>query len=332
MSNHYRQEGVSVIICCCNSAARIRETLQALAGQRFRKPLAWEIILVDNASTDNTSGIARAIWDSDGLEIPLHIVEEPEPGLIHARNKGIRAAAHSIVLFCDDDNRLSPDYVEGVFDVLTSDEHTAACGGMGIPAFGGTKPAWFDEYQEAFAVGSQAINEEGGRILNLYGAGLAVKQTALEQLERSGFVSTMKGRTGGALSSSEDTELTYALVLMGYRLQYVPELTFFHFLPRRRLTFDYVKKIFIAFGKDGPVRNLYYSYISTRRSHHPVRNWYVHMALCLFRFVKYFLVPPKKKGRWVYFHWNIAYFRQLLVLWRQWPAFRQNVERINLSK
>jgi glycosyltransferase involved in cell wall biosynthesis len=331
MSNQ-RQEGVSVIICCYNSAARIRETLQALADQRFSKPLAWEIILVDNASTDNTSGIAEAIWGSCGLEVPLHMVEEMEPGLMYARNKGISAARYSIVLFCDDDNRLSSGYVEGIFDILISDEHIAACGGMGIPAFGATKPAWFDEYQEAFAVGSQAINEEGGRILNLYGAGLAVKQTALDQLRQSGFVSTLKGRTGGALSSSEDTELTYALVLMGHRLHYAPELTFFHFLPRRRLTFEYVKKIFIAFGKDGPVRNLYYSYISTRRSHRPVRNWYVHMGLCLFRFVKYFLVPPKRKGRWVYFLWNIAYFKQLLILWRQWPAFRQNVEKINLSK
>jgi len=325
-------KGVSVIICCYNSAARIRETLQALAGQRFSKPLAWEVILVDNASTDNTSGVAAGIWATFDLPVPLRIEEEAEPGLMHARNKGIRAADYSIVLFCDDDNRLSPDYVEGVFDILSSDEHTAACGGMGIPAFGTAKPAWFDEYQEAFAVGSQAINEEGGRILNLYGAGLAVKRAALEQLERTGFLSTMKGRTGGTLSSSEDTELTYALVLLGYRLHYAPELTFFHYLPRRRLTFGYVKKIFIAFGKDGPVRNLYYSYISDRRSHRPVRNWYVHMCLCLFRFVKYFLLPPKKRGRWIYFHWNIAYFRQLLVLWRQWPVFRQNIEKINLSK
>lgn len=340
MSNHWENvrktgpvhPGVTVIICCYNSTTRLRETLQALAGQRFHRQLAWEIVLVDNASTDNTSGIADAIWESCGVKAPMRIVKETEPGLIHARNRGVRTARYSIVLFCDDDNRLSPDYVEGVFDILESDANMAACGGMGIPTFGATKPLWFDEYQEAFAVGSQAINEEGGRILNLYGAGLAVKRSALMRLEQSGFVSTMKGRTGGALSSSEDTELTYALVLMGYRLHYAPELTFFHFLPRRRLTFEYVKRIFIAFGKDGPIRNLYYSYISTRRSHRPVRNWYIHMALCLFRFVKYFLAPPKKKGRWVYFHWNIAYFRQLLILWRRWPAFRQNVEKINLSK
>jgi glycosyltransferase involved in cell wall biosynthesis len=296
--------------------------------QRLRKQLAWEIILVDNASTDNTAGVAEAIWESTGSEICLHIVEEAEPGLMNARNKGIKMAGYSIVLFCDDDNRLSPDYVEGVFDVLESDINAAACGGMGIPAFETTKPEWFDEYQEAFAVGSQAINEEGGRILNLYGAGLAVKQTALEQLQRSGFASTMKGRVGGTLSSSEDTELTYALVLMGYRLHFAQELTFFHYLPRRRLTFGYVKKIFIAFGKDGPIRNLYYSYISTRRSHQPIRNWYAHMVLCLYRLVKYFLLPPKKKGRWVYFHWNIAYLNQLIVLWRQWAGFRQNIEKI----
>lgn len=325
MSN---QKGVSVIICCYNSATRIRETLQALAGQRFRRQLAWEVILVDNASTDNTAGVAEAIWESTGLGVSLQIVPEAEPGLMNARNKGIKMAGYSIILFCDDDNRLSPDYVEGVFDILEADKDTAACGGLGIPAFGATKPAWFDEYQEAFAVGSQAINEEDGRILNLYGAGLAVKQVVLEELMRSGFQSTMKGRTGGTLSSSEDTELTYALVLMGYRLHYAPELTFFHYLPSQRLTFEYVKKIFIAFGKDGPIRNLYYSYISTRRSHQPIRNWFVHMVLCLYRLVKYFLLPPKKKGRWIYFQWNIAYLRRLIALSSQWPVYRQNIEKI----
>ena len=332
MSNNQMQKGVSVIICCYNSATRLRETLQALADQRFKQPVSWDIVLVDNASTDNTAAVAESIWASMGQPVLLRIEEEREPGLMHARNRGIRAAAYSNLLFCDDDNRLSPDYVEGMFRLLESDDDLGACGGMGIPAFGATKPGWFDEYQEAFAVGSQMLNEENGRILSLYGAGLAVRKTALEELEATGFVSTMKGRTGNALSSSEDTELTYALVLMGYRLHYAPELTFFHFLPRRRLTFDYVKKLFISFGKDGPIRNLYYSYISTRRSHRLIRSWYIHMALCLFRLVKYFIMPPKKKGRWVYFHWNLAYFRQLVALSRQWMLLRGNIEKLKTSE
>jgi len=322
------RSGVSVIVCCYNSVARIRETLQALAAQTFKSPLAWEIVLVDNASTDNTAGIAESLWGSFSVRAPLRVIQEPEPGLIHARQTGIKQAAYSIMLFCDDDNRLSPGYVEGVFRILTFNEDIAACGGMGIPAFGTTKPVWFDEYQEAYAVGSQAINAEGGRILNLYGAGLAVKREALEKLAASGFESTLKGRTGGSLSSAEDTELTYALVLLGYRLHFASELTFLHFLPRRRLTFEYVQQLFVAFGKDGPVRNLYYSYISTRRSHQTIRNWYAHLALCLFRVVKYFLIPPKKNGRWIYFRWNIAYIQQLFVLWGRWPALKANIEKI----
>jgi len=332
MSNNQPEKGVSVIICCYNSATRLRETLQALAGQRFRQPMNWEIILVDNASTDNTAGIAEAMWKSVGRPVLLRVVKEPKAGLMHARRKGIEASGYSILLFCDDDNRLCADYVEGVFQLLEQDAGMAACGGRGIPAFGATKPAWFDDYQEAYAVGSQLLNEEDGRILNLYGAGLAVKKAALERLERAGFVSTMKGRTGSALSSSEDTELTYALVLMGYRLHYASELTFFHFLPGRRLTFDYVKKLFISFGKDGPVRNLYYAYISKRRSHRLIRSWYAHMALCLFRLVKYFIIPPKRSGRWIYFHWSLAYLKQLLVLFRQWAQLQGNIEKVKTSQ
>ena len=317
--------GVSVIICCYNSAERIGATLSALAAQEFQTILDWEIILVDNASTDLTAGIADSIWTSLQTGIDLRIVYEGEPGLGNARNAGIREARYSVLLFCDDDNWLSPGYVQGVFRALDGDRNLAACGGRGIPVFETGKPEWFDEYAEAFAVGSQELNTEDGRLLNLYGAGLAVRKEALDRLYLTGFMALMKGRTGSQLSSSEDTELTYAFVLMGYRLQYLPELSFSHYLPAARLRFDYLKRIFTAFGADGPVRNLYYAHISHRCSHKRIRNWSWHLALALFRVCKYALFPPKKRGRVIYFRWNKAYIRQLFALRGEYPQILANI-------
>lgn len=205
-------EGVSIILCCYNSINRIRETLQALSEQVVGKNLQWEVILVDNASTDTTGEVANAIWHSLGNKTQMRIVSEPKPGLGEARNRGIAEAAFGTLVFCDDDNWLGPNYIETAKAIMNADKQIAACGGLGIPVFEiQPAPIWFDEYAEAFALGPQTLNTENGKILNLYGAGLVVRKEYLMELYNSGFHPTMSGRTGKKLSSSEDTELTYAL-------------------------------------------------------------------------------------------------------------------------
>ncbi len=321
-------KGVSVIVCCYNSSGRLEKTLQALAKQQFNQNLLWEIIIVDNASKDNTTVAAAEIWEKLNTPIKIKIVGEAIPGLGNARKKGITKAAYSVILFCDDDNWLAPNYVQRIFDILENDSTIAACGGMGIPVFETAEPYWFYAYAEAFALGSQEINNEKQQLLNLYGAGLAIQKHALEQLYQSGFDPLLQGRIGKKLSSAEDTELTYAFVLMGYKLFCSDELKFFHYLPKERLTFDYLKNLFIAFGNDGPVRNLYYAYISNRFFHKKIQNWNFHFALSLFRLAKYFIIPPKKFGRFIYFNWSITYIQQLFAMRKNYPKMKQHILQI----
>ena len=322
------KKGVSVIICCYNSAQRISNALVALAKQQYPATLLWEIIIVDNACTDNTGQIACEIWETFNTDIALRVVYEPLPGLGHARIKGVNEAMHPIVLFCDDDNWLAENYVQGVCEILEGDCNIAACGGMGIPVFETPEPYWFYQYAEAFALGSQEINSENGQLLNLYGAGMAVQKHILKKLYQSSFDPLMKGRSGKQLSSSEDTELTYAFVLMGYKLFYAPDLKFFHYMPKERLTFEYLKKLFISFGNDGPFRNLYYAFISKRFLHKHMKNWGIHLLISTVRLVKYFILPPKKYGRAIYFNWNVAYIRQLVAIRKNYPKLKKHINRI----
>lgn len=321
-------KGISVVVCCYNSATRLNKTLQALARQRCNSDVCWEVILVDNASTDNTSVVAADIWQKLEATSPIKIVYESNAGLGNARIRGVQESIYSFVLFCDDDNWLTETYVQGVYDILAADDTIAACGGMGVPAFETAEPFWFYAYAEAFALGSQEINSENGQMLNLYGAGLAVRKKVYEQLFEDGFDPLLKDRVAKKLSSSGDTELTYAFVLMGYKLACSDELKFFHYLPKERLTFDYLKKLFIAFGTDGPVRNLYYAYISHRCFHRHIKNWNFHVLLSLVRLVKYGVIPPKKYGRNIYFHWNLAYIRQLFAIRKNYPAMKKHIAKI----
>jgi glycosyltransferase involved in cell wall biosynthesis len=260
--------------------------------------------------------------------IPFRVVYAHNAGLAYARQEGIKASKYEYLIFCDDDNHLDSGYVEGIFTHLENNPKVAAVGGRGIPQFEGEQPDWFTTYSEVYAVGSQEINKEGDNILNLYGAGIGIRKSVLHLLEERKFTPVLVGRSGKNLSSAEDTELTYAMVLLGFRLMYDEQLTFIHYLPKERLNRGYLEKIMTSFGADGPVRNLYYAYISKRPIHKNIKNWYFHLALCYIRFVKYLVVPPKKDGRRIYLQWNKAYLKSLFEIKHRYAFLKMNIESL----
>lgn len=326
------EQGVSVILCCYNSSSRIRPTLEALAIQDFATAVPWEILVIDNASTDNTREAAATTWSSLETPFELRILSEENPGLSHARKTGVEQARFDTIIFCDDDNWLSPDYVYRAYLNIYNNQSLAACGGKGIPVFETEPPDWFWDYSEAFAVGSQTLNMEHGKLLNLYGAGITFRKEPLKHLYKSGFVSQLTGRIGKSLGSAEDYELTYACVLLGYGLKYDENLTFQHYISQERLSYAYLRKLFHAFGTDGPVRNIYYSAVSTRRSYRWIRKWTFHLLLSISRLIKYLLVPPKKNGRMIYLIWSVAYIKQLFFLRKNYDQILNQVDAIKRTR
>ena len=124
------QNGVSIVICCHNSSKRLPEALRHLALQAGTENIPWEVIVVDNASTDDTSNAACRSWPSDA-PVPLRVVSEPHAGLSHARFRGIRESKYELVSLVDDDNWVASDWVARVYNVLSSKHSVAACGGIG---------------------------------------------------------------------------------------------------------------------------------------------------------------------------------------------------------
>jgi glycosyltransferase involved in cell wall biosynthesis len=119
--------GISVIICCYNSEHRLPQTINHLIAQSV-DGFSVEIILVDNASTDNTSIVAFDLLKSQS-KISYKIVEEPIPGLSNARKKGIDSSSYNILLFCDDDNWLNPSYLATTYNLLNKYKDIMVLGG-----------------------------------------------------------------------------------------------------------------------------------------------------------------------------------------------------------
>src|SRR6185295_19406533 len=96
-----KEPSISVIICTYNRDKFIGEALTCLAKQTLPAE-NFEIIVVDNRSTDNTAAIAKK-FIADHQELRARYVMEPHKGLSFARNRGIAEARASIITFIDDD-------------------------------------------------------------------------------------------------------------------------------------------------------------------------------------------------------------------------------------
>lgn len=242
-------KGISVVVCCYNSSARIHETLKHLACQLVNGFDA-EVILVNNNSSDDTVVRAESSWSTFNTKIPLKIVEEPAPGLSHARHTGVVHAAFDFVVFCDDDNWLDQNYLNIAVTVLNTDVQIGAAGGQGQPVYETTPPEMIVDHVTQYAVGPQS--KESGDITYskgyLYGAGIVIRKAAYFNLIQKGFTFALTDRIGQNLVSGGDFELCQAFILSGYKLYYEERLLFKHYLTSNRLNKDYLIRMNKGFG------------------------------------------------------------------------------------
>lgn len=252
--------GISVIICCYNSADRLPETLKHLAAQRVSEKIKWEVIIVDNASSDSSSKIAQQEWAKYKInQIPFNVVNESCRGLRYAREKGLICAKYEYLLYCDDDNWLAPQYLSMVFEILTHDAQIGVLGGCGT--FEPEKPVWQDieKFKSNYVNGSQPYAAEQHWV---YGAGSTYKKSILTYLYSQSWQPITKGRTGNKLSSGEDVEICFICFLLGYKIIADDRLSFKHFVPIKRQNETYITNMSFWHGYTNVLLNGYYTLIN----------------------------------------------------------------------
>ena len=222
--------GVSIVICCYNSAAKLPAALARLQAQREADAISWELIVVDNASSDDTGAVARRLWPSAG-RVPLTVITERRRGVAHARAAGFAAARYDAVSFIDDDNWVCDRWVARAAQVMMEHPEVGACGGYSEPLCEGPAPAWFKRYRQYYAIGPEPLSE-GTPPETLWFAGMTVRAQAWRDLRHSGFRFLTE-------YGAEDNELSLALRLAGWKLRVDDELRLTHVLPAARLTWKY---------------------------------------------------------------------------------------------
>ena len=235
--------GISFVICCYNSSQRLPETLRHLAAQQVQG-MEWEIVLVDNASTDDTVSRAKELWAAYGYRCELRIVSEQRRGVNHARITGINAAAFELIVFCDDDNWLDPDYLQLAAEIM-NDTSIGVCGAKGTAIFEKTEPVWFSQYKAVFACSEQA-DKEGvldWNNIGLYSAGMVVRKSVISEVLGSGYESIFEARNDNKLSGGEDFEMVVLIRALGYKAYYSPRLSFKHYMPESRMQWSYLTRL-----------------------------------------------------------------------------------------
>jgi glucosyl-dolichyl phosphate glucuronosyltransferase len=245
---------VSVVLCTRNRADFLEAAIRSLVAQDFPRD-RFEIILVDNASSDATPEVARSF----AAEADLRYVREERIGLCIARNTGWQAARGPIIAYFDDDAVARPGWLAAIADAFARHDGTdiGVVGGPVSPLWQAPRPPWLPDA----VAGSLTIVDWGPeeKILTnidrewLVGANMALPKGVLE--ETGGFHPWLD-RVGGSLLSSGDVFLQKAVMRLGYACLYVPGMAIEHVVPPSRLGQDWFLKRFYWQGISDAVMHL----------------------------------------------------------------------------
>lgn len=252
------EQGISIIVCCYNSAKRIKDTLIHLAQLEHSSNV--EVLLIDNNCSDQTVEIALNTWKEQGNPYSLKILKETQPGLSYARKCGVAAAKYDLILFCDDDNHLAKDYLKVGEAFMRSNPEVGACFGNASPLFEKEAPKWIYPFLESYAIGPN--NLKSGEVNPPrvpWGAGLWMPASFLHSVWPDKRTSKLADRTGKSLSSGGDTELCYWAREAGYTWYYLEDLKFKHVVPAERMNKAYLRELHTKFGEADAIIAYHYN-------------------------------------------------------------------------
>ena len=212
---------VSVVLSTYNRGPLLESAIRSVLAQQGGSP-AFELIVVDNNSTDATRGIIERLASADPR---VRAVFEPRQGLSHARNAGISQAQAPIIAFTDDDVRVEADWIATI--VRAFDEHTSAdlVGGRVLPMWPSDPPAWLtrDHWAPLALVdhGDEPIAITTGQSIGVIGANMAFRRTVFDEV---GLFASACQRVKDGIGSLEDHEYLLRLLRTGRRGVYDPRI------------------------------------------------------------------------------------------------------------
>ena len=236
----------TVLIATYNRATLLDETLQSLRALRVKPGRRWDVIVVDNNSTDNTRAVVER--HAADFPVPLTYLHEPKQGRSSALNAGIAVAAGAVIAMTDDDVRVDERWLEAACAALLegTDSTIAYTGGPVSPIWEAEPPDWLD-LKRGDLWGTIAIQDHGeqqfvydeARKVPL-GANMAARRTLFDAI--GGFRADLGRSSGRLVLGQEVPELLMRARAAGFRGLYLPAMRVQHHIPARRLERTYFRR------------------------------------------------------------------------------------------
>jgi glycosyltransferase involved in cell wall biosynthesis len=232
---------ISVLICTRNRGPSLRGTLESLLHARNLAAADWELLVVDNQSTDGTAEVCREFHE----KFPTYFrsLYEPKKGKSNALNAGIAAAKGDILAMTDDDAILAPDYLDGVRKVFGDPGVDVAQGRVFLQCDDGIPP-WVDREMKYVL----AQRDYGDEITEWKRDLVGVNMVARAEVFRK--VGGFRPELGpGASGLGEDSEMAWRIHRAGMRVIYAPSIVVRHQIPKERFEKSYLRGHYFVLGK-----------------------------------------------------------------------------------
>jgi glycosyltransferase involved in cell wall biosynthesis len=212
-----------VVVCTRNRSERLREALASLRAMRTPAELAWELVVIDNNSSDGTPALVSDFGRESPF--PVRYAFEQRGGIAVARNRGAAEAQGDVIAYTDDDCIVDPDWGSRIAAAFASDPALVMLGGRVELHDPADAPLAIRTSREARELGNDVSNYGA-----LIGANFAFRRGILE---RTGGFDPRFGAGSGHIRCAEDAELLYRILKLGGRVAYMPDILVYHHHGRR---------------------------------------------------------------------------------------------------
>lgn len=235
---------ISVIIPTRNRAALLKRTLNSLAAQTLPQE-NYEVLVVDNGSTDDTGEVCRA-WAVQ--RDSFRVLHDARPGLHVGRHAGLRAATAPFLVYLDDDIWAPPTWLEGMLQAL-SENGVGIAGGNNWPDYEVPPPPWIEAIKQplpgGWAIPWFSLLDIGSNARDIppeyvWGCNFGIRKDVL--LKIGGFHPDGMPGELQHLRGDGESWVSRQCQRLGYRIRFEPTASIKHFVSRDRLTFEYLAK------------------------------------------------------------------------------------------